>query len=82
VIATAASIGPKAPRNSAGTGSEEIRPRASSTASPQKTQVNAKAMTMYFSGKALVMIVRDGVAVVASIAKFLSLVAGLLRCPL
>ena len=73
VPTTAATIGPKAPRNTAGTGSEEIRPRASRIASNQKNQVNAKAMTMYFSGKALVMVVRDGVAVVASIAKFLSL---------
>ena len=57
VTTTAATIGPKAPRNSAGTGSEEIRPRASSKASAQKNQVNAKAMTTYFSGKALAVVV-------------------------
>ena len=75
VTIMAATIGPKAPRSSAGTGSEEIRPRPSSTVSPQKSQVNAKAMTMYFSGKAFFVVVRDGVAVAASISKLLSLVA-------
>src|SRR3712207_4361264 len=60
-IATAATIGPKAPRNRAGRGSEEIRPRASSIASNQKAQLNAKATRTYFSGKALVVfVVRDG----------------------
>src|SRR3712207_8332380 len=53
VPTTAATIGPKAPRNTAGTGSEEIRPRASSIASNQKAQVNAKATRTNFSGKAL-----------------------------
>ena len=68
VIVTAATIGPKAPRNRAGTGSEEISSRASSSASNQKVQVNAKATRTNFSGKALVVVVRDGVAVVVAIS--------------
>src|SRR3712207_6139912 len=63
VTTTAATIGPKAPRNTAGAGNEEIRPRSSSTASHQKTQVNEKATRTNFSGKALLVAVRDGVAV-------------------
>src|ERR671920_1382836 len=62
VTTTAAKSGPKAPRNVAGTGSDEIRPRASSAAGTQKAQVNTKGNAKYFSGKALV--VRDGAAVV------------------
>src|SRR3712207_497486 len=60
VITTAATIGPKEPKNMAGTGNDEIRPRASRIASNQKNQVNAKATRTYFSGKALV-VARDGV---------------------
>src|SRR5918998_6886366 len=63
---TAATSGPKAPRNVAGTGSDEIRPRASSAAGTHKAQVNTKANAKYFSGKALV--VRDGAAVVVVIS--------------
>jgi hypothetical protein len=53
VTTTAATIGPNAPRACAGTGSDEIRPRASSTAGNHKAQVNEKAKMKYFSGKAL-----------------------------
>ena len=52
VIATAATAGPKAPRNPAGMGSE-TGPRASSTASHQKAQANPKATTKYLSREPL-----------------------------
>jgi hypothetical protein len=70
VRTTAATIGPKAPKNTAGTGSEGIRPRDSSAAAHQKDQVNAKARTKYPSGKALFVAdvaARDGVAAVIAI---------------
>jgi hypothetical protein len=63
----AATIGPKAPRNVAGTGSDEITPRASSAAGTHNAQVNAKANAKYFSGKVLV-VVRGGVAVAVVIS--------------
>jgi hypothetical protein len=68
VTTTAATSGPKAPRNVAGTGSDEIRPCASSAAGTQNNQVKAKANTKYFTGKALVVVgfVRDGVAAVVA----------------
>src|ERR671920_1029180 len=68
VTTTAAASGPKAPRNVAGMGSDEIRPRASNAAGTHKAQVNTKANTKYLSGKALDLVaVRDGVAVVVAI---------------
>src|SRR4028118_608329 len=71
VSTTAASMGPKAPRNKAGTGSEEIMPRASSAASNQKVQVKANAKRTNLRGNAplVVVVVRDDVvAVVVAIS--------------
>jgi hypothetical protein len=63
----AAAIGPKTPRKPAGTGSGEIRPRASSAAGTHRAHVNTKANTKNFSGKALLVeVVLDAFAAVVA----------------